>query len=99
MSEMATWRKRGLHTVELKVLPAAHLVLAGKMWDLTELLFSLLDSFLYICLHLNKLFLKKTHRHLLEKTHIPTDSEGPTMHLWMSHVGFHYIFGQKASLF
>lgn len=62
---MATWCKMGLHTVELKVLPAAYLVLAGKMWGLTELLFSLLDSFLHICLHLNKLFLKKTHRHLL----------------------------------
>lgn len=56
---MATCCKRHLHTVELKVLPAAYLVLAGKMWDLTELLFSLLDSFLYSCLHLNKLFLKK----------------------------------------
>lgn len=85
MSEMATSCKRSMHTVELKVLPAAYLVLAGKMWDLTELLFSLLDSFLYICLHLNKLFLKKTH--------IPTDSKGPTMHMWMSHLGFHNIFG------
>lgn len=32
-------------------------MLTGSLWELTNLLFSLLDSPLYICLHLNKLAL------------------------------------------
>lgn len=46
-----------------------YLVLASNMWNLIKLLFSLLDSLLYVNLHLNKLFLDtQTHPH--------------TRHLW-----------------
>lgn len=61
-------------------------MLTSIMWALAELLFSLLDSFLYVCLHLNELFLQ-TDKQTLKKTDKSTDNKGPHSALYIESSG------------